>query len=955
MTFGTDAEGFDWLGTLEGPYRFDGQRLAPRMLRGADSVQRLVHSDFFPDRRGATWYSTPDALIRTSPKGNRVVRPADLQAVGARDWQMIAYDSLRDAFLVATAEKLWTVGATPPYPARAVAANRSVRFLQVAPPADGTAVSPSGVMWLGFPWLLGNGVDRIVFDGEGAGSTTVTEDATLAGLTVSGGATDHLGRCWLASDSGLVAYAPSADRVLAIHPPPSRASARVYQVAAVDTLLYVATAAGGAWVFDPSRGRYVSPVEVIAGDEPCVNTRWIHASERGVLYVTCAGGGVDVLAPVGTRPRLLSVEAAAEVAPVGFAPSGEGGFWVRTQADRLYLLAGDSLLPRSACAAPDGAAATREPHRDMLLAGSGDTVWLARGRTLYARTGADSRDCHVARVCEEAILGIFPSSRGTPWILTRAGFEAPGGGTVPGYRPGRINYLASRRAGVDSVVISRDGTSVELLHIGLEGCTRLESLPALGSVAATLVTPQAWFVGGLDGVRVYTLTELGEWRLREHRLPEIAVEDLLPRRGRWPVVLGVDGVYILGEGRHEVLGRERGLRFGTAGAVGALAAPDRLIFDSDAGPASIRLPMAPRVARTNRVYPIGAWLDGRPLELADLDAPAPLSLAPSSERLDLALGTVGNFDLASPLIEYRLRGAGTGPWTTATGGLVRLTSLTPGALTVEARARQANGSVTPVYAIRVAVLPPLYQRPGFLIGTGLALAGLIAVGSYLVYRRRLARERVIHARERLVSAERERISRELHDDLGGGLASILFLTEDERRGLTPEEQRRVAELSRTSLTNMRDIIWMLDGPSATVGGVARRLASIAEDFCGDRGVPCVTQVNLPPDVAERPLGFLAGRNLYLVGKEAINNALRHGRATRLTLTWTATEDVAELVIANEGQGFDPDRVTRGSGLSNMYHRASEIEASLQIESAPDSGGTRVLLRYHLPNGAGGTN
>ena len=85
MTFGTDAEGFDWLGTLEGPYRFDGQRLAPRMLRGADSVQRLVHSDFFPDRRGATWYSTPDALIRTSPKGNRVVRPADLQAVGARD------------------------------------------------------------------------------------------------------------------------------------------------------------------------------------------------------------------------------------------------------------------------------------------------------------------------------------------------------------------------------------------------------------------------------------------------------------------------------------------------------------------------------------------------------------------------------------------------------------------------------------------------------------------------------------------------------------------------------------------------------------------------------------------------------------------------------------------------------------------------------------------------------
>jgi signal transduction histidine kinase len=92
------------------------------------------------------------------------------------------------------------------------------------------------------------------------------------------------------------------------------------------------------------------------------------------------------------------------------------------------------------------------------------------------------------------------------------------------------------------------------------------------------------------------------------------------------------------------------------------------------------------------------------------------------------------------------------------------------------------------------------------------------------------------------------------------------------------------------------------------------------------------------------------RHLLAIVKEALHNAIRHGRPSRLSLTLSLRDDVLGLEVQDDGLGFEMDAARAGplsgQGLRNMRQRASELGASIDVVSRPGDG-TRVSVRCRL--------
>ena len=106
------------------------------------------------------------------------------------------------------------------------------------------------------------------------------------------------------------------------------------------------------------------------------------------------------------------------------------------------------------------------------------------------------------------------------------------------------------------------------------------------------------------------------------------------------------------------------------------------------------------------------------------------------------------------------------------------------------------------------------------------------------------------------------------------------------------------------------------------------------------------QIKVPDKVEQLNLPLEVRRNIYLVCKEAINNAVKYSGGCLLDLTISETGGKFEFSVNDNGNGFDVMMVKRGNGLENMQKRADEIEATLIFQSKLNEG-TLVSLQYKI--------
>lgn len=185
-----------------------------------------------------------------------------------------------------------------------------------------------------------------------------------------------------------------------------------------------------------------------------------------------------------------------------------------------------------------------------------------------------------------------------------------------------------------------------------------------------------------------------------------------------------------------------------------------------------------------------------------------------------------------------------------------------------------------------------------------------------------------------VLAERQRIYRELHDDLGAKLLDLVY-------GATAPEQ---ADRAREALGILRDVVSRAERPPGPLLGVLDELHAEARQRLAALGVALDWQQagDMPNPVLDQARVLHLSRLL----REAISNALRHSGTAALRVRVSVVESELVLDITDYGR-YQPELLGEGQGTRNMREHAVGLGGEIAWD-AGTLGGTKVLLRFPLP-------
>ncbi|HEY0347228.1 MAG TPA: two-component regulator propeller domain-containing protein, partial [Pyrinomonadaceae bacterium] len=312
--------------------------------------------------------------------------------------------------------------------------------------------------------------------------------------------------------------------------------------------------------------------------------------------------------------------------------------------------------------------------------------------------------------------------------------------------------------------------------------------------------------------------------------------------------------------------------------------------------------------------------------------------------------------------QYKLEGADK-DWSAPTEQrTVAFANLQPGRYRFLVRAVNTEGLASDKPAIvSFRILAPIWLRWWF-ISLAVLLTGALF---FLLYRYRVARLREVNValaeakqaeenlrkanEARLVELERvrKRIATDLHDDIGSSLTRISLLSEvTQRQGRQVETAAGgslsvIAGLSRELVDSMSDIVWAINPEKDSLGDLTQRMRHFASDVFTARGIDF--HFRFPESEREVRVGANLRRELFLIFKEAINNAVRHSECTESEIEFRLAPDCVFLELRDNGRGFDVQSQSRGHGLMSMRARAEGLGGKLEIVSLQGSGTTLTFV------------
>ncbi len=156
----------------------------------------------------------------------------------------------------------------------------------------------------------------------------------------------------------------------------------------------------------------------------------------------------------------------------------------------------------------------------------------------------------------------------------------------------------------------------------------------------------------------------------------------------------------------------------------------------------------------------------------------------------------------------------------------------------------------------------------------------------------------------------------------------------------------IAEIARESVASMSDIVWAINPQRDSLIDLTSKMRRHAEEVFPLRGIEL--KFITPDHALELKLGVEARRDLYLVFKEAVNNAARHSDCERAEIELRIEGSRLILTVSDNGRGFDPAAWTEGAGLLSMRRRADDLGGELSLDSRIGAG-SRVQLTIPLAN------
>lgn len=258
--------------------------------------------------------------------------------------------------------------------------------------------------------------------------------------------------------------------------------------------------------------------------------------------------------------------------------------------------------------------------------------------------------------------------------------------------------------------------------------------------------------------------------------------------------------------------------------------------------------------------------------------------------------------------------------------------------------------------IRVLSQPSRWTLKHMAIVVGVLLVGLLLAMLWITQLRRQVeqrtnqlrreiRQREYAERQHAIEAERSRIARDLHDDLGSGLSEINLLVgahQKRAEAATNESPlfRTIATRTRRLISALDVIVWAVNPEDNSLQSLADYLNGFVAEYLSNSGVTC--RLKVPVLLPAVTLDGQVRHDLLMAVKEALNNIVRHAEATEVEFR-LAADQALHITITDNGKGFDVAAGSGRHGLKNLSARLSALGGSCQVSSIPDQGTTVTMF------------
>jgi len=285
----------------------------------------------------------------------------------------------------------------------------------------------------------------------------------------------------------------------------------------------------------------------------------------------------------------------------------------------------------------------------------------------------------------------------------------------------------------------------------------------------------------------------------------------------------------------------------------------------------------------------------------------------------------------SIVYQYRLTGLDA-DWLQTNQRSVQYTNLNDGNYTFEAKARNEWDNWSKPISVTFEILPPFWEKWWFITLLIIALAGSIAYLVTFKFRQLLLIERL-----------RTKIAADLHDMIGSGLTEISILSEVVNRNLDQTSEKvsknllQISDISRSLVDSMSDIVWLVNPQKDTLFDLIIRLKDSYTEMLSGAGIAFKTGDLRPLERIALPMEYR--HNIYLILKEGINNSIKHSGSQEISLDVRVSGKKLELILRDDGRGFNPKANKSSNGLNNMQRRAQKIGGTLHIIPIPEKGTT----------------
>jgi ligand-binding sensor domain-containing protein len=336
------------------------------------------------------------------------------------------------------------------------------------------------------------------------------------------------------------------------------------------------------------------------------------------------------------------------------------------------------------------------------------------------------------------------------------------------------------------------------------------------------------------------------------------------------------------------------------------------------------------------------WQDNEGILDAPITYAKTITLHPGQNMITINFASLEYRSNLKKFYKYRLEGFDS-RWTEpGNKNEATYTNLSPGKYTFYVTGTNSDGIWNKIgTSIDIIVLPNWYQTWWFKV----SLAILILFGLYSLYRYRLSKQlEVLNVRNRIAT--------DLHDEIGSTLSSIAMYSEAVQK-MPPGDEKITMVINRIHanttevLESMSDIVWAVNTRNDQLYHLLNRMRDFGAQLSEAKGFRFEMSNNI--DLPDFNLDIDQRKNIYLIYKEAMNNAAKYSQCANVWVDIKFDRKCLSVQIKDDGIGFDAALIkssSGGNGLFNMKKRAADIHAVLFIETGI-ANGTNIRIDINL--------